>query len=425
VHKSTDLELHSLLQAAQQATNAGRLDEGAKLWERSLALAPAHPTALLRLGQHCLYRKELKGALELLQRAAVAAPQDPLVYLNLGFAYRALGNIALEAQAIERALANDAYCYPALLLKGALLERQGKRRAAARVYKDAIAIVPRETRLPDDLAAQVAHARDVVHQNAEELDGYLESALKEIRTLHRNAPLDRFDTCRDVMLGRKQVFLSQPTMLNFPGLPAIQYYHNEDFPWLREVEAETATIRDEFMSLLGEDEKPFRPYVNHRDGVPLNQWVELNRSPRWSAYFLWEDGAENSDHSHRCPETSAILRRLPLCNIPRFAPAAFFSTIEPGTRIPPHTGVTNARLIVHLALVVPDGCGFRVGNDSRPWREGKAWVFDDTIEHEAWNKSRERRALLIFDIWNPFLSEGERDLVGALLNATRDYYADE
>jgi aspartyl/asparaginyl beta-hydroxylase (cupin superfamily) len=88
-----------------------------------------------------------------------------------------------------------------------------------------------------------------------------------------------------------------------------------------------------------------------------------------------------------------------------------FSILEPRTRIPPHTGTSNVRLTVHLPLVVPPGCGFRVGAETREWREGEAWAFDDTIEHEAWNDSDQPRAILIIDAWNPLLTEAEREFV--------------
>jgi aspartyl/asparaginyl beta-hydroxylase (cupin superfamily) len=102
-----------------------------------------------------------------------------------------------------------------------------------------------------------------------------------------------------------------------------------------------------------------------------------------------------------------------------------FSSLEARTTIPPHTGETNTRLIVHLPLIVPSDCWFRVGNETREWRYGKAFVFDDTIEHEARNGSDELRVVLIFDVWNPFLSVAERALVGGLVNAVRDFYQTE
>jgi aspartyl/asparaginyl beta-hydroxylase (cupin superfamily) len=91
-----------------------------------------------------------------------------------------------------------------------------------------------------------------------------------------------------------------------------------------------------------------------------------------------------------------------------------FSLLKPRTRIPAHNGVTNVRLVTHLPLIVPEGCGFRVGNQTREWVPGKAWVFDDTIEHEAWNDSEQLRVVLIFDVWHPHLTPAERALVTRL-----------
>jgi len=103
-------------------------------------------------------------------------------------------------------------------------------------------------------------------------------------------------------------------------------------------------------------------------------------------------------------------------------PTAFFSILDANTQIPAHTGVTNTRLTVHLPLIVPPECGFRVGSEVREWVPGQAWVFDDTIEHEAWNRSDLPRAILIFDIWNPLLSSAERDLMRATVETVGAYY---
>jgi aspartyl/asparaginyl beta-hydroxylase (cupin superfamily) len=100
-----------------------------------------------------------------------------------------------------------------------------------------------------------------------------------------------------------------------------------------------------------------------------------------------------------------------LLDLPGKGPTVMFSLLEPRTRIPPHTGSNNVRTTVHLPLIVPDGCGFRVGAETRAWQVGEAWAFDDTIEHEAWNDSGEMRAILILDVWNPLLTEAERAAV--------------
>ena len=115
-------------------------------------------------------------------------------------------------------------------------------------------------------------------------------------------------------------------------------------------------------------------YIQHPEGVPLDQWAELNKSRRWSAFFLWRDGIRIDDHADRCPRTSALLAKAPLADVPGYAPTAFFSILDRKSHIPPHTGVTNARLIVHLPLVVPTQCRFRVGSETREWQAGKPGV---------------------------------------------------
>jgi aspartyl/asparaginyl beta-hydroxylase (cupin superfamily) len=49
-------------------------------------------------------------------------------------------------------------------------------------------------------------------------------------------------------------------------------------------------------------------------------------------------------------------------------------------------------------------------------------VFDDTIEHDAWNDSDQIRIILIFDIWNPLLTSAEHDLVRAMTVGLGRYY---
>jgi aspartyl/asparaginyl beta-hydroxylase (cupin superfamily) len=167
------------------------------------------------------------------------------------------------------------------------------------------------------------------------------------------------------------------------------------------------------------------PSIDYPDELPLDQWAELNKSRRWSAFFLWRDGVRVDAHADRCPRTAGLLARAPTADVRGYAPTAFFSILDRKSHIPPHCGVTNARLIVHLPLVVPPNCRFRVGSQTREWREGEAWVFDDTIEHEAWNDSEIPRAILIFDTWHPALNAGEREMIRTAVPAIKDYYRDE
>jgi len=403
---------------------AGRINDAAELWEKVLALSPDHPQALLHLGQHRLFRGDAKGALALLEHASRVDAENPIVPLNLAAAYRALGDSQSELASLARALVIDRHFFPALLAKAMYFERQGKLREAAKQYRDVLALAPPDSKQEEWTKKPLQRAREIVERDLSEVNAFLNERLAS-RTHLDAASLGRFDECKDIMIGAKKPFVQQPTLLNYPRLPAIPFYERKQFPWLAKIEATTAAIRKEFESARDEDAKEFQAYVNRADGMPLEQWAELNRSKRWSVFFLWSDGVRIDSHCRRCPTTSALLEEAPMAKVPGAAPSAFFSTLAPKTLIPPHTGVTNARLVVHVPLIVPPGCWFRVGNERREWKPGEALIFDDTIEHEAWNGSDEMRAVLIFDIWNPYLDEHERDLVCELLAGVRDYYAQE
>jgi aspartate beta-hydroxylase len=416
------VQAQQLVYSAQQAMQSGRLDEAARLWAQVLATAPEHPQALFHLGQHKLMQKDVVSALNLLERAAKADPNAPAIPLNIAFAQRTAGNAAAELAALDRALTTDPYFLPALLAKGAALERGGQPRTAAQVFSNALDCAPPDEQLTPELRGALQRARESVERNARELESHLHAALLATLAKYENLDLARFKQCRDIAVGRKKVFTSHPSMLHFPAVPAIQFYDRSEFPWLEQLEAATPVIREEFRAIFLEDNPGFIPYIDRPDNVPLNQWAELNRSPRWSVFFLWKDGRAEQEHIARCPGTAAALEHVPLAHTPNYAPTVNFSLLAPRTRIPPHTGSTNVRLIVHLPLIVPDGCAFRVGNETREWEEGRAWVFDDTIEHEAWNNSDQLRVILMMDVWNPYLTLPERELVSALLNGMTDYY---
>jgi aspartyl/asparaginyl beta-hydroxylase (cupin superfamily) len=140
-------------------------------------------------------------------------------------------------------------------------------------------------------------------------------------------------------------------------------------------------------------------------------------NPAWGAYYLWKNGEIVPENAARCPKTLAALVDAPIARVPNRSPSILFSLLRPGARIPPHCGLINTRLICHLPLVIPGQCTFRVGNEERDWEEGKAWAFDDTIEHEAWNRSGRTRVILLFEIWRPELSLEERDMVSAMFEA--------
>jgi aspartyl/asparaginyl beta-hydroxylase (cupin superfamily) len=380
--------------------------------------------ALMRTAQGAMQRGDLRGALDLMRRAEAIDARTPGLYVSMGQAFRMGGDREASLGALERALVVDPYDFVALLLKGVVLEEIGLKRQAAKVFRNAVAIAPPETRLPPDLQAGLRRAREAVKADSDGLYDHLQASLKAVRARHAGADLDRFDEGLEIFVGRKRVYNHEPLLLHYPRLPPIAYWPDGEFPWLKELEAATPMIQEELASVMAEAFDEFTPYIDFPAGVPVNQWGELDKSRKWSTFFLWKDGKRLDEACARAPKTAALLESLPLQYQPGFAPTAMFSALQGKAKIPPHTGSANTRLIVHLPLVLPGPAYFRVGNETRRWEMGKAWVFDDSIEHEAWNESDQTRVILIFDVWNPLLSEAERELVTAMMAAKNTYQAE-
>jgi aspartyl/asparaginyl beta-hydroxylase (cupin superfamily) len=415
----------ALMAAVNRLVDERRDAEALRALGEAESISPDHPLVLHERGRRLLAGGDAHAARPLLERAAAAAPRLVPAWLSLAAALRALGRRDEELAALERGLEADPTHLILLLQKAAVLDLMQKPRAAARIYANALQTLAPGTRLPPPVEAHVQHARKRVAENAAALSAAIEEQVAALRQALPAADLRRFDRCIDQVLGRRRIYAPQPTFMLFPHLSNYEFYERERFPWLGAVEAATDEIREELLSVLAADEAGIQPYIAYRAGLPLNQWRELNHSRRWGAYFLWNEGRRLEDHAARCPRTEAALAAAPQVDVPGHGPTSFFSILEPRTRIPAHTGVTNTRLTVHLPLIVPPGCGFRVGGDTREWKAGSAWAFDDSIEHEAWNDSDAPRAILIFDVWHPELSAAERDLVRQATVALAAYYAAE
>ena len=360
-------------------------------------------------------RGDAGGAREMLEQAERDHPHDTNIKLNLAALRRNLNDFKGALLTLDTVLSMDPYHFLALLSKGALLEQMECRRQASVTYRNALKLAPPDDMTPPALVDPIRRARAVVEEQAQALRSHLRARLSGLLEDYADQPLERFEESLDVLAGTRRVYNAEPVQLHISRLPAIPFFDRDYFPWLPPLEAATDTIRNELMTLLDEGMPGFAPYIQYPPGTPENQFAALNNSQLWSSLWLWKDGVPQQEPLSRCPKTAAVLAEIPMADQPGFAPTAVFSALAPRTRIPPHSGSTNSRLLVHLPLVLPGKAGFRVGNDVREWRMGEAWVFDDTIEHEAWNDADETRVIMIFDVWNPLLSAAERELISALL----------
>lgn len=361
------------------------------------------------------------SAQNLLRQLLVELPSNATLWLNYSAACRGAGDFNEALRAIDEVLKREPRSFIALLTRGTLHERQGNLKKAVASYRPAVQLAPPLSQLDESTRAALMHARAAVDDYAEAFSDFLSAVAKDFDEHGSSVESQRIRQFIDISLGRKPRFQQEPSEYFYPALPSIEFWERDEFPWLEELEAATTTIRSELNGLLARDLQDFRPYVNYPDNVPLDQWADLNRSDRWGAAHLFVYGERVEENCRRCPQTAALLEAFPMPRVRARSPAAMFSALQPRTTIPPHTGVANTRLIVHLPLIVPADCGFRVGNTTRAWEEGKAWVFDDTIEHEAWNHSDFLRTILIFDIWNPRLNQTERELLTRVVGAMDDF----
>jgi aspartyl/asparaginyl beta-hydroxylase (cupin superfamily) len=284
-------------------------------------------------------------------------------------------------------------------------------------------VAPPETHWPAPLRPQLAHARSFAGQYSKEFHDFLQ---RELAPLQDGLPQAERERCREaaaIMAGLSRPYVQDANQLSIPRLPAIPFYDRSMFPWAGELESKTDLIREELKAALEKEGKEFTPYIAYRPGDPVNQWKELNHSTRWSHYSLWRNGQPDEAHLAQCPETRRALEAVDMATIGGLCPNAMFSALAPHTEIPPHHGETNARLVVHLPLIVPEKCTYRVGFEHRTWKVGEILVFDDTIEHTARNDSDELRVVLIFDIWNPLIPSEAREAVRRLAAAARTFSA--
>jgi aspartate beta-hydroxylase len=409
----TNPAIEAALVRASQAQQEQRFDIARKELATLLASEPGEPRAHNMLGMIALAEDKAAEARAAFERAIASDPKEPALRLNLATAARRAGDDARELAALKSAIELDQRHFMAWLRKAELHQRRAETGEAVQAWNATLALSRGIDPLPPALAEVLARGGAWLAEQNDRFGKVIDDALAQRRKALSAAERRRFDACADVLVGRRRIYTNQCEGIHYPFLPADEYFERSHFPWMEALESRTDAIRSELLALLADGTSALEPYVQQPPGTPVNLWSELDQSLDWGVFFLWNYGKRIDEACARCPETASALDLVPRVELPGRAPTAFFSILQPHKHIPPHTGVTNTRTIVHLPLIVPEGCRFRVGGETRPWVEGRAFAFDDTIEHEAWNDSDDLRAVLILDVWNPYLEPHERELLAA------------
>lgn len=358
---------------------------------------------------------DFRRARQLLRAAISAGPADVDSWLKLSAMCRAQGDNPAALAAVVEALKLEPLHFVALLLNASLLERQGSAEAGEH-FGRALAQKP-DAPLPPQLAAMVQHAEERYGSFRTETDNRLSAALAKVLPQTSEAEAWRLDRFRTNVARLTSVYHSQPTDYHYPGLAELEFFERRRFDWLERLEAATDRIAEDFVRVAAAERAELVPYVQYPEGVPLRQWEALNHSRDWLAIHLLRNSDVVQENARHCAFTMDFLKTLPQPDIADVSPNAMFSLLAPGAHIPPHHGIANTRLVCHLPLIVPEKCWFRVGATRREWKRGEAWLFDDTIEHEAANESGALRVVFICDVWHPDLNERERAGVRAMIEA--------
>ena len=411
---------------AQQLLRAGRVNEAERAYLAILEADPGHAEALQATGIIALSDGKVSRALELLNQAAAGNPAEPLTQHYLGLAQEAAGDLQAAIACQQRALQSEPDFQAARLHLGRNFEQTQQLAAAAVQYARALQDAQQQGRWlsPDTTPVPM---REPVERAVRFVREHRRTALHELfaplRSRYGPEALRRVEKCLRIHLNEEAPDYpdarQQPSFLFFPDLPASAYLDRSLFPWIPALEAHTADIRSELLALLPSSRGRERVFTS----VELEQvnLRGLDVAPSWNGYYFYRHGERRDDNCSACPATAAAIDAVPLSRIRDHGPEVLFSVFTPGTHLLPHRGVTNTRLVGHLPLLIPDDCALRVGGELHPWQEGHVVVFDDTYEHEAWNRSGKTRVVLIFDIWSPYLTAAERAAVADLIAAVGDF----
>lgn len=217
--------------------------------------------------------------------------------------------------------------------------------------------------------------------------------------------------------GQSDIAHQQPTLAYLPGLSADAWWADES----TEIAKVTSWLREHFDEILAETLAATNGDADHLEAYP-HLTLDGEHADGWDVVFLTKAGVLVLDALEQFPTVATMLSQFPRAGTFE----CFVSRLAPGTHLVPHCGTNNLVLTIHLSLVIPQGdLALRVHDETRKWEPpGHTLVFDDSFEHEAWNRTDEDRVALLVSFLHPDLTEIEcgiiRDIMPVLSQAYED-----
>jgi aspartate beta-hydroxylase len=416
-----DDELKQRLRAARALAKDGRVGQAIDALQQLQRHRPDSAEVAIAIAR--LSAGDTAVAEHALELALAARPGLEAVAVEQAVMRANMGRLRAACEGLQAFVGRTPTAPFAWLVLGKMLDDGGRQResllarfeALAQAHALGVWLNPEAT--PPHLVASVQEAaRAVLTQRHTVFDAVLDP----VRAAHGVAALTRIEQAVSGYLKRSELTppdpMQRPRFLYVPGLPTSPFLDTSLQPWTPKLRAAYPEVRDEAVSLLAEG-RELEEFIKVRGGDRIGNYLGGVR-PSWDAFFFYRRGQRYDENHRRCPRTSALLESIDLTRIPGQTPEICFSVLAADTHILPHHGVTNARTVMHLPLVVPPHCALNlVDRGTHHWIEGEPVMFDDTFLHEAWNRSDSIRVILLMDCWNPHLTEAERAAVVSLSRA--------
>jgi aspartate beta-hydroxylase len=306
-----------------------------------MSIDRATAEAIARTGVAALQAGDGAGAKAAFTQLVDGGHATAAMQLMLARACKLSGDIEREGAALDAILAGDPRNLRALLMRGDCYRRSGDSRAAVSFFHSALGIASALPSVPPELQDELAAAQAFVESSSKAFVDTIEQALQDSGA----AGDTRMRHAVDIVAGKREIFLQQPSVLYVPYLPQRQFYEREEFEWVPQLEAATAAIREELVALLQADAN-FEPYVVPEDNRPHRDFHHLLNDPSWSAFYLWKDGERVEENIERCPRTAEAMEKVPLSRIGSRTPSVLFSMLQPG-------GTTSGRWQMRRLLSIP------------------------------------------------------------------------
>ena len=386
---------------------------------------PAHGPARLRLCELMIQRDQLEQALAFLDVVSATDPLYPDLALTQGQLQWQLGLGSQSIQTLQTLTNRMPEDHVAWLFLAEVLADAGHHHEALRARYKSIRLAQQQGRwlsaesTEPQLLEPVTRAIGQFNQGRKD---WLYRIYDQYCSEYGSHELRRVHKALQGYLGEITIQppdpRQKPKFFYMPDLPEGPYHDPMLHPWCSLLQQNWQGIRQEACQVLAED-TGFESFLGLQPGQLAPQYVSgASAAPAWDAFFFYRHGQRFDANHQRCPLTSALLESIDLCRIRNQAPEVCFSLLRAQSTIMPHYGVTNTRLVFHLPLVVPSDCALNiVDGASHPWVEGCPMMFDDTYQHEAWNRSNQDRMILLMDCWHPDLSPPEREAIQALIEA--------